>query len=70
MESSAISPMDSHQGRISTDYSREAELDRLLIAEPSKMKEEQKAFTEVIENDVIIEVAFSSISFIINPTQN
>ena len=43
MESSAISPMDSHQGRISTDYSREAELDRLLIAEPSKMKEEQKA---------------------------
>ena len=62
--------MDSHQGRISTDYSREAELDRLLIAEPSKMKEEQKAITEVIANDVIIEVAFSFISFIINPTQN
>lgn len=55
MESSAISPMDSHQGRISTDYSREAELDRLLTADPSKMNEERKAIAEV-ENDVTIEV--------------
>jgi hypothetical protein len=55
MDSSAISPMDPNQGRISTDYSREAELDRLVSAGASGRKEKQSLKEEqlhITQNEV------------------
>ena len=66
MESSAISPMDPNQGRISTDYSREAELDRLVSAGPSGRKEKQ-SFREEKLHIIQNEVCFVFFAFLFSP---
>ncbi|XP_066932219.1 serine/threonine-protein kinase 36-like [Clytia hemisphaerica] len=59
--STAISPMDANHGRISTDFSREAEIDRLLTAGSSrttdvamemvKTEDEQKQQTSMMKDE-------------------